>query len=46
MDVLTVGLWEIDGTPIEAVQGDKYQATIKYDKEDRVVDISSKKVNS
>jgi hypothetical protein len=31
MDVLTLCLWEIVGTPIEAVQGEKYTATIEYD---------------
>lgn len=46
MDVLTLGIWEIVGTPIEAVQGDKYKATIKYDKEDKVTEISSQKVTS
>jgi hypothetical protein len=30
MDVLTLGLWEIAGTPIEAVQGEKYEATLTY----------------
>lgn len=44
MDVLTLGIWEVVGTPIEAVQGDKYQATIKYDKQDKVVDVTSQKL--
>ncbi len=44
MDVLTLCIWEVLGTPIEAVQGEKYKATIKYDKDDKVIDISSKKV--
>ena len=44
MDILTLGIWEVVGTPIEAIQGDKYKATIKYDKNDKVIDISSKKV--
>ena len=41
MDVLTLGLWEIIGTPIEAVQGDKRQITITYDSSDRVKSITS-----
>ena len=34
MDILTLGLWEIAGTPIEGVQGDKYDVTIVYDADD------------
>jgi hypothetical protein len=41
MDVLTLGAWEIIGTPIEGFQGQKYQATITYDQEDKVMEISS-----
>ena len=37
LDVLTIGLWEIIGTPIEAYQGDKYRLQITYDKEDKVL---------
>lgn len=36
MDILTLGLWEIIGTPIEGFQGDKKRVTITYDKKDRV----------
>jgi hypothetical protein len=42
-DVLTLGLWEIAGTPIEAVQGETYQATVVYDDQDRVMEINTKK---
>ncbi len=31
LDVLTFGLWEAVGTPVEAVQGEKYQMTVIYD---------------
>lgn len=41
MDVLTLGLWEVIGTPIEAVQGEKYELTITYGKDDRVQKINS-----
>ena len=44
MDVLTLGLWEIAGTPIEAVQGEKYEATLTYDEQDRVIDIKTRKI--
>ena len=36
MDILTLGLWEVVGTPIEGFQGDKKRVTITYDKKDRV----------
>lgn len=36
MDILTLGLWEIIGTPIEGFQGEKKRVTITYDKKDRV----------
>jgi len=40
MDVLTLGLWEIAGTPIESVQCEKRQITITYDNSDRVRSIT------
>ena len=43
MDVLTFGLWEVVGTPIEGVQGESYQATITYDRDEKVLDIHTKK---
>jgi hypothetical protein len=43
MDVLTFGLWEVVGAPIEGVQGERYQATITYDRDDKVLDIHTKK---
>jgi hypothetical protein len=46
MDVLTLGLWEVVGTPIEGVQGETYHATITYDRSDKVVDIKTKKAGS
>jgi hypothetical protein len=46
MDVLTLGLWEIVGTPIEGFQGEKHQATITYDQNDRVVNIKTQKGTS
>jgi hypothetical protein len=40
MDILTLGLWEIVGTPIEAFQGEKRQITITYDNNDCVKSIT------
>ena len=45
MDVVTLGLWEVIGTPIEGVQGERYHATITYDRDDKVVDIKTKKAS-
>jgi hypothetical protein len=39
MDVLTLGLWEVVGTPIEGVQGERYNATVTYGPDDKVVEI-------
>jgi hypothetical protein len=44
--VLTLGLWEIAGTPIEGVQGEKYTATVVYDENDRVIDLKTVKASS
>jgi hypothetical protein len=46
MDVLTLGLWEVVGTPIEGVQGETYHATITYDRDDKVVEIKTRKKGS
>jgi hypothetical protein len=40
MDILTFGLWEILGTPLEGFTGDKYQLTVMYNKRDRVASIN------
>src|SRR5262245_61432946 len=39
MDVLTLCLWEIVGTPIEAVQGTKKSLEIQYDQNDYAMTI-------
>ena len=44
MDVLTFGLWEVVGTPVEALQGQKYQMTVTYDAEGKAKEISTIKV--
>ena len=40
MDVLTLGLWEVVGTPIEGFQGDKNRLSIAYTKEDKVLSVN------
>jgi hypothetical protein len=44
MDVLTLAIWEIAGTPIEAIQGERYQATVVYDGQEHVTEIKTRKV--
>lgn len=41
LDVLTLGIWEVVGTPIEAMQGEKFTVTIHYDSADKVTKIES-----
>ena len=41
MDLLTLGLWEIIGTPVEAIQGDKKILNITYDINDEVLAINT-----
>lgn len=41
MDLLTLGLWEIVGTPIEASQGDTFQLMVNYDSQDKVASVNS-----
>ncbi len=41
MDVLTLGAWEIIGTPVEGFQGENCEVVICYDKNDVVVAINS-----
>jgi hypothetical protein len=40
MDVLTLGLWEVAGTPIEGIQGEKRKIFITYDSNDHVKSIT------
>ena len=41
IDLFTLGLWELIGTPIEAMQGESYTLTIEYDKQDKVTKVST-----
>jgi len=40
MDILTLGIWEVVGTPIEGFQGEKRQIKIIYDNSDHVKSIT------
>jgi outer membrane protein assembly factor BamE (lipoprotein component of BamABCDE complex) len=46
LDVLTIGLWEVVGTPIEAFQGETRRLAITYDRHDRVLAINQATVLS
>lgn len=46
MDVLTIGMWEVVGTPIEAFTGDKFTVTIEYDQNDSVTKVTTTKGHS
>lgn len=40
MDVLTLGIWEIIGTPVEgAADGQKMTVEVSYDKEDKIEEV-------
>lgn len=39
IDVVTIGLWELPGTIIEAMMGEEHETTIVYSADDRVVEI-------
>jgi hypothetical protein len=39
MDLLTLGLWEVVGTPIEGFTGDEFAITVEYDKSDKVTKV-------
>ncbi len=45
LDVLTMGIWEVVGTPIEGFQGTKYEATIVYDAEGKVESLNTIKLD-
>ena len=41
MDVLTLGLWEVVGSPIEGFQGEKKRLMITYNEDDTVETIGT-----
>lgn len=45
MDVLTLGIWEVVGTPVEALsQGEKIGVTVQYDQNDVATSLQSSKL--
>jgi hypothetical protein len=46
MDVLTLGWWEIIGTPVEGFTGEKYRAIVTYGGDGKVANISTQKASS
>lgn len=43
MDVLTLGIWEIVGTPVEGFTGEEFRLSVTYNEQDRVERVSSQK---
>ena len=41
MDVLTLGLWEVIGTPVEGVIGEKKYLSVSYDENDVVTRVGA-----
>ena len=41
MDVLTLGIWEVVGTPVEGFQGEKKRLMLAYDENDVVTKVGS-----
>ncbi len=46
MDVLTLGLWEVIGTPLELAQGDKFEMTVIYGPDGVAKSVKTKKLHS
>ncbi len=44
LDVVTLGFWELAGTPFEARAGDIIQVTVIYDDADRVAEVTARKL--
>jgi hypothetical protein len=45
MDVLTFGIWEVVGTPVEAMnQGEKVAVTVEYDRNEIATTLQSSKM--
>lgn len=43
MDVMTLGLWEVIGTPVEVCKGDKLNLIVTYDQNGRIVSATRSK---
>ncbi len=46
MDVLTLGIWEVVGTPIEGVAGETFTLTIQYDTDEKVTKVTTSPAKS
>ena len=46
MDVLTLGLWELVGTPVEAAQGQRYEMTVTYDADGKAKAIETRPIKT
>jgi hypothetical protein len=44
MDLVTFGLWEVVGTPIEALQGETFEMTVTYAPDGKAKAIESRRV--
>jgi hypothetical protein len=45
LDVVTLGLWEIIGTPFEMMGGSKYQLIVVYDADGHATEITSRRID-
>jgi hypothetical protein len=45
LDVVTLGLWEIIGTPLEMMGGSKYQLIVVYDADGHATEITSRRID-
>lgn len=46
MDVLTLGIWEVVGTPVEVLKGDKLYLIVIYDKNGRLISATKSKTGA
>ncbi len=46
LSLASLGIWEIVGTPIEAMQGESFLLTIYYDKNDKITKVTTGDVSS
>ena len=46
MDLLTLGIWEIVGTPIEGFAGDSFTLSIEYDEQDKIKKVTTSEGHS
>lgn len=46
MDVCTLGIWEVIGTPVEAYKGDKMRMNVKYDRNEKMISAQRMKIDS